>query len=278
MSKHPLLLVVLIISLSISCSHSKSSEFVNVALRDSGNKLLLYNNDSTSLVLPILKLDENKYELSFEKKLFIEPDSLVNIINHSFEITDLSRNYIVEVINCETKEVVYSYQIRKDKEEHIIPCLGRNLPLQCYKIQVLFAQNASLANTNIFYVILTLGLLGMVLILIKKRKEKPDPSEKINYITLGNYKFYDDQNKLSKGEILINLTTKESQLLKIFSQNQNVIIKREQLIKEVWEDNGIIVGRSLDAFISKIRKKFENDHSINIVNIHGVGYKLEVID
>ncbi|MBQ4822890.1 helix-turn-helix domain-containing protein [Aquimarina sp. MMG016] len=62
----------------------------------------------------------------------------------------------------------------------------------------------------------------------------------------------------------------------IFSQNQNQIVKRDQLIKEVWEDNGVFVGRSLDAFISRIRKKFNNDRSINIVNVHGVGYKLEV--
>jgi len=57
-------------------------------------------------------------------------------------------------------------------------------------------------------------------------------------------------------------------LIKIFSENQ--IVKRDLLIKEVWEDNGVFIGRSLDVFISKIRKKFGNDNSMNITNVHGV--------
>jgi DNA-binding response OmpR family regulator len=48
------------------------------------------------------------------------------------------------------------------------------------------------------------------------------------------------------------------------------------LQKEIWEDEGIIVGRSLDVFISKLRKKLENDSAVKLVNIHGKGYKLEI--
>lgn len=62
----------------------------------------------------------------------------------------------------------------------------------------------------------------------------------------------------------------------MFSSNQNKVIKRELIVKEIWEDNGVFVDRSLDTFISKLRKKFKNDPTINIINIHGVGYKLEV--
>jgi DNA-binding response OmpR family regulator len=112
---------------------------------------------------------------------------------------------------------------------------------------------------------------------IKKTTTK-NSAKHAGYLIFGTYKFYENQNKIVRNNLEFKLTLKESQILKIFIQNQNVIIKREQLIKEVWEDNGVIVGRSLDAFISKIRKRFENDSSINIVNIHGVGYKLEVID
>jgi len=44
----------------------------------------------------------------------------------------------------------------------------------------------------------------------------------------------------------------------------------------VWEDNGVIVGRSLDTYISKLRKKLKDDASIKLINVHGVGYKLEI--
>ena len=56
----------------------------------------------------------------------------------------------------------------------------------------------------------------------------------------------------------------------------NQIIKREELTKKVWEDNGVFVGRSLDTYISKLRKKLQDDDSIQLINIHGIGYKLEV--
>ena len=55
----------------------------------------------------------------------------------------------------------------------------------------------------------------------------------------------------------------------------NTIIYREQLQKDVWENEGVIVTRSLDVFISKLRKKLEKDPAIRIVNVHGKGYKLE---
>ena len=71
-------------------------------------------------------------------------------------------------------------------------------------------------------------------------------------------------------------SSKEAKLLSIFSVNLNEVIDRNRLQKEVWEDEGVIVGRSLDVFISKLRKKFEKDPAVKLVNIHGKGYKLEV--
>ena len=72
------------------------------------------------------------------------------------------------------------------------------------------------------------------------------------------------------------LTPKESKLLHILSLSPNVVIDRSILQKEIWENEGVIVTRSLDMFISKLRKKLDKDASITIVNIHGVGYKLEI--
>ncbi|MEN0056487.1 MAG: helix-turn-helix domain-containing protein [Mucilaginibacter sp.] len=57
----------------------------------------------------------------------------------------------------------------------------------------------------------------------------------------------------------------------MFAQAPNEIIDRNRLQKEVWEDEGVIVGLSLDTFISKLRKKLENDPSVKLVSIHGKG-------
>ena len=255
------------------------SKIVKIALRDVGNKLLLSNNDSTSLVLPIIELDKNKFELSFQSNLSITPDSLVNSISKSFKTSDLSKNYIVEVINCDTKEVSYSYQITKNAENNIIPCIGRNLPSNCYTIHVHFTSRetylSSYKNYSLFSLVV-IGFIGFGLFYREKEKNGNRTDEASAYSTIGSYKFYKTQNKLLKDNVIIKLTSKECELIRIFSERPNQIIKRDVLIKEVWEDNGVFVGRSLDTFISKIRKKFKDDNSINIVNVHGVGYKLEI--
>ena len=65
-------------------------------------------------------------------------------------------------------------------------------------------------------------------------------------------------------------------MLELFVARPNEIIKRDELTKRVWEDNGVFVGRSLDTYISKLRKKLKGDTSIKLTNVHGVGYKLEL--
>lgn len=255
------------------------SERVKIALRDSGNRLLLSNDDSTSLILPIVELDKNNFELSFQNKLSILPDSLVTIIGHSLETAHLPINYIVEVINLDSGEVSYSYEIKKDMEKNIIPCIGRNLPKDNYKIKILFTEQQSLLiqNKNSSLIpLIGIGFLGFGLLYWKKEKMSYSESGLSPFSKIGNYEFHKEQNKLVRGSSTIKLSMKECELISIFAEKPNQIIRRDFLIKAVWEDNGVFVGRSLDTFISKIRKKFEDDDSINIINIHGVGYKLEI--
>jgi DNA-binding response OmpR family regulator len=76
----------------------------------------------------------------------------------------------------------------------------------------------------------------------------------------------------------IELSDKESRLLEIFARQQNQLITRDRLLKEVWEDDGIFTARSLDVFVSKLRKKLKSDPSIQIANVYGKGYKLEILD
>ena len=74
----------------------------------------------------------------------------------------------------------------------------------------------------------------------------------------------------------ISLSKKECELLAIFVVQPNSIIKRDELTKRVWEDQGVFVGRSLDTYISKLRKILKDDASLKLTNVHGVGYKLEM--
>jgi len=72
------------------------------------------------------------------------------------------------------------------------------------------------------------------------------------------------------------LTQKEAEVLKLLCENQGRILKREEILKSVWGDDDYFLGRSMDVFISKLRKYLKEDPRVQIVNYHGVGFKLEV--
>ena len=72
------------------------------------------------------------------------------------------------------------------------------------------------------------------------------------------------------------LTQRESDLLKLFSENRNTVLTREQILKTIWGDDDYFMGRSLDVFISRLRKIISKDPSIQIENLHGIGFKFSV--
>jgi len=270
---------VLAILISIaSCSYYLTSnnsteiETINVSLRDIGHKLLLQNNDSTSLVLPIKKKSDDWFEISFGSKISISPVSLTKTVNDAFNKLKLPANYIVEVRNCELNEIVYSYKVSVKETETTIPCLSRNLPKACYTLNIKFLSSSKNSFRLITYNIL-IGILIILFFLFnrKKRKNNINTSYTINKDVLNV-----EERILTLNDIDIPLTEKEVEILTLFFNKPNQVISREELQKEIWENKGVIVGRSLDTYISKLRKKLNTNSSIKIINIRGIGYKMEV--
>ena len=254
------------------------SEVVKIALRDAGNQILLSNNDTTSLILPVLELEKSKYELSFQNPLTFEPTVLVSVIKNSFHKSELPKYYRVEVIQCADEEVAYSYEIKNETENDIIPCAGRFLPDGCYTIEVRFT-NSTFSSFNfklIVSILLILAFLAFQFFFYKRKSKQKAEDTNDTYATIGSFQFYPEQNKLVQASTEINLSKKECELLALFAASPNQIIKRDELTKKVWEDNGVFVGRSLDTYISKLRKKLKGDDTIKLTNVHGIGYKLEV--
>ena len=97
-----------------------------------------------------------------------------------------------------------------------------------------------------------------------------------NIIEFSNYKLNINNLTLTASNKKIQLTKKESDILELLVKNQGMLLKRDLILKTVWKDNSYFVSRSLDVFISKLRKHFKEDSSVRIVNIHGSGYKLEI--
>lgn len=80
--------------------------------------------------------------------------------------------------------------------------------------------------------------------------------------------------KLNNGEEEINMTQKEADLLKLLIENKNNTLKREYILKQIWGENDYFLGRSMDVFISRLRKYLKPDTGLSIENIHGVGFRL----
>ncbi len=245
-----------------------------ITMRRIGHKLLLKAGDRTSRVLPVEELSETEYLIAFEKPLAFDPDALVAIIRAEEKSGRLPDAYTVNVYD-EKGAIVYAYNMPVNSSESV-PCTGRGLPAAHYTIKVSLDDKVSLAWIPACAVPLFL-LFGWQWYSRKKAPVAAD-SEFVagDYISIGNTKYFPALNKLDiKGET-VTLTGKEARVLSLLAENINQDIARDRLQKEIWENEGVIVGRSLDMFISKLRKKLQGDPAIQIINIHGKGYKLTV--
>jgi hypothetical protein len=93
---------------------------------------------------------------------------------------------------------------------------------------------------------------------------------------LGKFLFDVKGQHLLLGSEVISLTDKECKVLELLNQNFGELIPRETLMQKIWINEGVITGRSLDMFVSKLRKKLSPDPELSITNVHGKGYKLEI--
>lgn len=101
-------------------------------------------------------------------------------------------------------------------------------------------------------------------------------NEDEKYFKFGEYEFDYENLTLSYNDDINQLTLKEADLLRFFCTNQNVILDRTDILKSVWGDDDYFMGRSLDVFISRLRKYLKKDSNIKIETLHGVGFKFIV--
>lgn len=94
--------------------------------------------------------------------------------------------------------------------------------------------------------------------------------------TIGKYQFDYTNFFLFNDDEKIGLTQREAELLKLFFDNKNTVLKREKILSTLWGNDDYFTGRSLDVFISRLRKFLINEKGISIENIHGVGFRFKM--
>ncbi len=93
---------------------------------------------------------------------------------------------------------------------------------------------------------------------------------------IGKYLFDPNNMTLTNKVDTRTLTKKEAALLQLLSENKNRLVTRQHALKTIWGDDDYFIGRSMDVFITKLRKYLKNDENVKITNIHGSGFKLEI--
>jgi DNA-binding response OmpR family regulator len=114
-------------------------------------------------------------------------------------------------------------------------------------------------------------LLSKDRLLTHAKPTKPDKNE---VIQIGTFAFKPNRNIIEQGVKVQQLTARESDVLRILCRHQQETLDRSKLLKELWGDDNFFNARSLDVFITRLRKHLKTDPSVQIINIRGVGYKL----
>ncbi|TDB65998.1 response regulator transcription factor [Arundinibacter roseus] len=110
--------------------------------------------------------------------------------------------------------------------------------------------------------------------ILRRYSRQAAPELPQSVFQVGSYTFDYAHQQLSRGGDSARLTSKESELLKLFCQNLNQPISRSFALKVIWGDDSYFNARSMDVYITKLRKHFREDPSIQIMNLHGEGFKL----
>jgi hypothetical protein len=257
-----------------------SPDKVNLALRRTAEVLLRAAGDSISQIPPVEQIKDNVWLLRLVHTL--DYDRLPAVLQASFDVHGISCAYDVAVLRCVDGTLQLGYNFIDYSQNKITPCSGRAFPTDCYNLKVTLdlgvPQQKDLPLSWWFFG----GGMAIMLFGIS-RKWHPTPENiqqpiqiKTNWLHFGHSRL-DIANQLLVCESTNHhLTYREAKLLHLFAQRPNQVLERSFILDNVWADEGILVGRSVDMFVSRLRKMLRDDPSVLLVAVHGVGYRMEV--
>lgn len=272
----------------------QANEKINLALRQAAHRLLKLEGDSTSLIPPVSQVAENEFLLRLESQF--NYDSLPGFLDAALTGYQIGDVYTVAVKSCEDENLlVLGYSLLDFTEKKDVPCGGREQGLNCYNVSLTFPDRpAGESNAGGWKrmlpasgILLSLSYVAFVVFGFVKNK-KPETQAATatenegtsgsEVLRFGNTAFDVANQTVEIGKSRQSLTFREAKLLHVFCKNVNQLLDRNVLLEEVWGDEGVIVGRSLDVFVSRLRKILKADKTVKIANVHSVGYRLEIID
>ncbi len=267
------------------------SERINLALRRTAHLLLKQAGDSTTTIAPVKQTAENAYEVRLEHAFIY--DSLPSFLQNSLDLYAITDKYDVTVWDCNHDLLILGYSSFDFLEKKDVPCVGRSLTRDCLNFSVTFNDPSVLVHGNGLFDMRYAGLfvLGMGGIayfffpyFTKRSNLSPtnmlmptDNTDFTHLIHIGLSLFDTHNQTISINNIEQKLTFQEAKLLQLFCTHKNELLDREFILKTVWGDEGVLITRSVDVFVSRLRKILKPDTSLKIVNVHGRGYRFETV-
>jgi hypothetical protein len=259
-------------------------ETVNLALRRTAHYLLRETGDSTSRIPPVQQLDATTWQLRLEHTFDYE--RLPYLLEASFRAYGVTGNYNVVVLDCFDSSLHLGYNVLDFQKNREVPCGGRSQDAGCRNVQIRFLPPARASRPILAGGLLALGLLAgwgyTAWRLRPARRVEPGAAspeatdgadDRINF---GASSLQFVNQVLITAGVRHNLTYREARLLHLFVSRPNQVLERDFILQQVWADEGVLVGRSIDVFVSRLRKLLRPDPQVRIVTLHGVGYRLEV--
>ncbi|MEO0005991.1 MAG: Transcriptional regulatory protein rprY [Bacteroidota bacterium] len=241
---------------------------INLALRKAADRMLRASGDSTSRIPAFERLQGNVWTVRIESGFSYK--DWPSALQSSLDQHGIRNSYRVSVRRCLDNFIDLGYQQADLADSLPVPCSGREYPDGCHYLEVAFQEN----NTFPGACALILILLALLAALTPVRVRASDT----RWMQLGNSRLDYAGQILMCGGKSQSLTFREAKLLQLFAENPDQLMEREFIINRIWADEGVLVGRSLDVFVSRLRKKLADDPTVAIVAVHGIGYKLEVRD
>ncbi len=262
------------------------------ASRKAGDEVLLMAGDSTSIVQSVTQ-EGNRYTIEFASEFSFLPVILTTVVDSVMKGASIQESYFLEVLSCDDNSIVYNSHTagyQQGDSLDIETCGVREYPKACYKIAITFydangaveeekkeaavVSSFDISDPYSWFLIVGAGLLVLSAFAYFQRKKQQAIADHI--IPIGGYIFDQRNMHLTFNGETVELTSKEADLLFLLHSSKNETVERDTILRIVWGDEGDYVGRTLDVFISKLRKKLADDPAIKITNIRGVGYRLVV--
>jgi hypothetical protein len=270
----------------------QSSERINLALRRTAHLLLKQAGDSTSTIAPVKQTSEATYLVTLEHAF--NYDSLPIFLQNSLDLQEITRKYDVAVWNYNQFELLLGYSSFDFIQKKGIPCGGRLKSKPCLNFSVTF-KDPSVSALNfrglaIFLSILLVLAIATLAYFYKEYSNKkelfPPPivanpnqkTDETHLIHIGQTIFNTRNQTILMHHIEQKLTFQEAQLLQLFCQHKNELLERDFILKTVWGDEGVLITRSIDVFVSRLRQLLKPDTSLKIANVYNRGYRFETVD